>query len=151
MSSTETSTCTTRTSNTQAATTSLPNTTYHVAGTSVGAGAGDGATQRGSGSSSSGRGAVETWSGGEVQAFVRGLKEDFGDRAEGYAEAMAREDVDGRVLLQLQQVFSLFFLYFSFFEYAEAMACEDVHGRVLLQLQEIFPSFVASTECAWMR
>ena len=53
-------------------------------------------------------GAVEKWSGAQVQAFVRGLKEDFGDRADDYAEAMVREDVDGRVLLQLQQVFSCY-------------------------------------------
>ncbi len=106
VSSSEASTCNAHTSNTQAEATSIPNTPGGVAGAGVRAGDGDGATLRCAGSSSSERGAVETWSGRDVQAFVRGLKEDFGDRAEEYAEAMAREDVDGRVLLQLQQVFS---------------------------------------------
>jgi hypothetical protein len=46
-------------------------------------------------------GSVEEWSLVQVGEFVSGLTADFGAKAGVYAEAMVREDVNGRVLLAL--------------------------------------------------
>jgi small GTP-binding protein len=46
-------------------------------------------------------GTVEEWSLVQVGEFVSGLTADFGAKAGVYAEAMVREDVNGRVLLTL--------------------------------------------------
>jgi len=46
-------------------------------------------------------GSVEEWSLVQVGEFVSGLTADFGAKAGVYAEAMVREDVNGRVLLTL--------------------------------------------------
>jgi hypothetical protein len=46
-------------------------------------------------------GTVEKWSPVQVGEFVRGLTADFGDKAGVYAETVMQEDVNGRVLLTL--------------------------------------------------
>ena len=47
------------------------------------------------------RGAVSEWSTEDVSHYVRGLAAELGDRAHTYADAMAREDIDGVAFVSL--------------------------------------------------
>lgn len=49
-------------------------------------------------------GTVKEWSPEQVGEYVRGLTADFGAKAGVYAEALVKEDVNGRVLLTLDDV-----------------------------------------------
>ena len=44
---------------------------------------------------------VEAWTVQEVEQYIAGLQGEFGEKARGYADAMSREDVNGKVLLGL--------------------------------------------------